>query len=54
MTSVARIAHFNKKNEKIQSRVILHRVFVYFTLFFILFIHIVEILFSKIYDIDLV
>ena len=39
------IAHFNKKNKKlkIHSRVMLHKVFVFFILFFILVIHIFEI-----------
>ena len=40
--------------KKFQSRVLLHRVYVYFILFFILLVHLVAILISKFYVFDLV
>ena len=50
MTSVARDSTFQ---QKIIAE-FLHRVIVFFTLFFILFIHRVELSVSKIYVIDIV
>ena len=51
MTTVAKdcTCYPKNKQQKIRSRVILHRVFECFVLFFMLFLHIVEILISKFY-----